>query len=238
MSAIHQVARIFKWSCLIPDYAFNASENIASEPISIVADWTKGTWRKYRIKQRSLSFRICAKGTYGLRQGLVSLIRQRRLRRFYIGHTAFRHCYIKIASEVRSRTMMLAVHVWHISSDDTLTNPYWKKYGMPAVNRDDLLSLSFPFPPTKAEQEAIAAALSDADALIESLEQLIAKKRHIKQGAMQELLTGQKRLPGFRGSAEVKQTGCLARSSVAASATPDDSEFAMVKLYTSARRHL
>ena len=44
--------------------------------------------------------------------------------------------------------------------------------------------------PTKAEQEAIAEALSDADALIESLEQLIAKKRQIKQGAMQELLTG------------------------------------------------
>jgi type I restriction enzyme S subunit len=42
--------------------------------------------------------------------------------------------------------------------------------------------------PTKAEQEAIAGALSDADALIESLEQLIAKKRHLKQGTMQELL--------------------------------------------------
>ncbi|MFZ4526619.1 MAG: restriction endonuclease subunit S [Chlorobium sp.] len=44
------------------------------------------------------------------------------------------------------------------------------------------------FPPTKAEQESIAEALSDADALIESLEQLIAKKRQIKQGAMQKLL--------------------------------------------------
>jgi type I restriction enzyme S subunit len=48
--------------------------------------------------------------------------------------------------------------------------------------------LRIPVPPTKAEQEAIAGALSDTDALIESLEQLIAKKRHIKQGAMQELL--------------------------------------------------
>ena len=57
-------------------------------------------------------------------------------------------------------------------------------------------------PATKAEQEAIAEALSDADALIESLEQLIAKKRQIKQGAMQELLTGKKRLPGFSGEWE------------------------------------
>ena len=51
--------------------------------------------------------------------------------------------------------------------------------------------------------------MSDADALIESLEQLIAKKRHIKQGAMQELLTGKKRLPGFGGEWEVKRLGEL-----------------------------
>jgi type I restriction enzyme S subunit len=56
-----------------------------------------------------------------------------------------------------------------------------------------------PLPPTLLEQEAIAGALSDADAWIESLEQLIAKKRQIKQGAMQELLTGKRRLPGFSG---------------------------------------
>lgn len=60
-------------------------------------------------------------------------------------------------------------------------------------------------PPTKAEQEAIAEALSDADALIESLEQLVAKKRQLKQGTMQELLTGKKRLPGFTGKWEVKR---------------------------------
>lgn len=51
--------------------------------------------------------------------------------------------------------------------------------------------------PTPAEQAVIDSALDDADALIESLEQLLAKKRQIKQGAMQELLTGQRRLPGF-----------------------------------------
>jgi len=62
-------------------------------------------------------------------------------------------------------------------------------------------------PSTKAEQEAIAEALSEADVLIEALEQLIAKKRHLKQGAMQELLTGKKRLPGFSGEWEVKRLG-------------------------------
>ena len=61
--------------------------------------------------------------------------------------------------------------------------------------------------PGVAEQESIANALSDADALIESLDQLIAKKRQIKQGAMQELLTGKRRLPGFGGTWEVKRLG-------------------------------
>jgi len=56
-----------------------------------------------------------------------------------------------------------------------------------------------PLPPTKSEQTAIATALSDTDALIENLEKLIAKKRNIKQGVMQKMLTGRKRLAGFNG---------------------------------------
>src|SRR5690606_25188311 len=60
--------------------------------------------------------------------------------------------------------------------------------GQKNVNAGILVKMSIPLPPLP-EQEAIATALSDADAWIESLEQLIAKKRLIKQGAMQELLT-------------------------------------------------
>jgi type I restriction enzyme S subunit len=67
------------------------------------------------------------------------------------------------------------------------------------LNFSQIRAIRIPLPPTLAEQEAIAGALSDADAWIESLEQLIAKKRQIKQGAMQELLTGKRRLPGFSG---------------------------------------
>ena len=62
-------------------------------------------------------------------------------------------------------------------------------------------------PATKTEQEDIAEALGDADALIGSLEQLLTKKRQIKKGAMQELLAGKKRLPGFSGEWEVKRLG-------------------------------
>lgn len=78
------------------------------------------------------------------------------------------------------------------------------------VGMDVFRKTLLPFPPTLVEQRAIAAALSDADALIESLEQLLAKKRAVKQGAMQELLTGRRRLPGFSGEWEVKKLGELA----------------------------
>ena len=79
-----------------------------------------------------------------------------------------------------------------------------------------------PLPPTKAEQEAIAEALSDADALIASLEKLIAKKRLIKQGAMQELLTGKRRLPGFSGDWEEKMLGELGKCYRGVSYSPSD----------------
>jgi type I restriction enzyme S subunit len=78
------------------------------------------------------------------------------------------------------------------------------KTGVPGVNRNDLHEIQVSLPQTRDEQEAIAEALSDVDALIESLEQLLAKKRHLKQGAMQELLTGMRRLPGFSGAWETK----------------------------------
>ncbi len=78
------------------------------------------------------------------------------------------------------------------------------------LNFSQINSIKLPLPPTKAEQEAIAEVLSDADALIESLEQLLVNKRRVKQGAMQELLTGKRRLPGFSGEWEVKRLGdCL-----------------------------
>src|SRR5262249_44007275 len=60
--------------------------------------------------------------------------------------------------------------------------------------------------PKRAEQEAIAEALSDADVLIESVELLLAKKRLLKQGAMLDLLTGKRRLSGFELKPGYKQT--------------------------------
>jgi type I restriction enzyme S subunit len=77
------------------------------------------------------------------------------------------------------------------------------------LNQRTLGNLVVPLPPTRAEQQAIAQALSDADALIESVERLLAKKRQVKQGAMQELLTGKRRLLGFTGRWDLPAIGDL-----------------------------
>lgn len=60
--------------------------------------------------------------------------------------------------------------------------------GVPMITQKQVLNFKIPFPPTKAEQTAIANALSDTDTWINSLEQLLTKKHQIKKGAMQELL--------------------------------------------------
>ncbi|HEX7648228.1 MAG TPA: restriction endonuclease subunit S, partial [Noviherbaspirillum sp.] len=75
----------------------------------------------------------------------------------------------------------------------------------------------------KDEQRAIAAVLNDVDALLNGLERLIAKKRDLKQAAMQQLLTGQTRLPGFSSEWKSKQLGQLARIQRGASPRPIDS---------------
>jgi type I restriction enzyme, S subunit len=77
------------------------------------------------------------------------------------------------------------------------------------ITNKSLNSFRIPVSPVYNEQRAIATALSDVDALLGGLDRLIAKKRDLKQGAMQQLLTGQTRLPGFHGEWEVKQLGTL-----------------------------
>ena len=77
---------------------------------------------------------------------------------------------------------------------------------VPLVNKTQFSETRVVLPPLP-EQRAIAAALSDVDALLAGLDRFIAKKRDLKQAAMQQLLTGQTRLPGFSGEWEVKRLG-------------------------------
>lgn len=122
-----------------------------------------------------------------------------------------------------NKKTVFAGYLLKISPNPTLINSYllwvqtrterYKKWvienslrsGQPGLNSLQLSTYNIVIPKNKNEQTAIAAALSDADSLISSLEQLIAKKRLVKQGAMQELLTGKKRLPGCEGEWEIKK---------------------------------
>lgn len=99
--------------------------------------------------------------------------------------------------------------VWIDNDETKVTNDFlfycysrmqWKTEEGGIVSRlynANLKSTSFIAPKSLAEQQRIAKALSDVDALISTTEKLIQKKKNIKQGAMQNLLTGKKRLPGF-----------------------------------------
>ena len=93
------------------------------------------------------------------------------------------------------------------------------KSGVPGVNRNDLHSEIVSIPTSVTEQKHIAEVLSDSDDLIQSLERFISKKRAIKQGMMQELLTGRTRLPGFSASWFSSTWGELALG-ISSGATP------------------
>lgn len=78
------------------------------------------------------------------------------------------------------------------------------------INLGPISDVKIALPRTEAEQSAIAQALSDVDALLATLDQVIAKKRDLRQATMQELLTGKTRLPGFSGDWEVTRLGEIA----------------------------
>ncbi len=98
------------------------------------------------------------------------------------------------------------------------TRRYWywvatnsARSGQPGINAAEYGSLPVPLP-SLPEQRAIAAVLGDVDALIGALEALITKKRAVKQAAMQQLLTGRTRLPGFVGEWDRVVVGRIAET--------------------------
>jgi len=113
-------------------------------------------------------------------------------------------------------------HIIRVRPDDRKVEPFYcarycnsrparsylvanaKTTTMTTIDQAVVANLPIPLPPLP-EQRAIATALSDVDALLAALDRLIAKQRDLKQAAMQQLLTGQTRLPGFTGKWETKR---------------------------------
>lgn len=82
--------------------------------------------------------------------------------------------------------------------NDMKLNQYSESSAQPGLSVNKILALET-YCPSIEEQQAIAEVLTDTDNLISSLQRLIDKKKAVKQGAMEELLTGKRRLPGFNG---------------------------------------
>ena len=196
------------------DYYFINGNNLRDGKIVITLE-TKtvdhSEFKKYRKNLDNQSVLMSINGTIG-NLGLFageSLV---------LGKSA---AYLNVKDSVSKLFVYLAMQTESVRRQfsDGLTGSTIRNLGLGTIR-----STTIALPPTKAEQEAIAEALSDADALIESLDQLIAKKRDLKQGAMQELLTGKKRLPGFSGEWAVQRLGDLA--DMGSGGTPPSSNLA------------
>lgn len=92
---------------------------------------------------------------------------------------------------------------------------------LPTLSQKIVAGFMLPAPPL-LEQRAIAEALSDMDELLGGLDRLIAKKRNLKQSVLQQLITGQTRLPGFRDEWEIKRLAELA--DIRSGGTPSTAE--------------
>jgi len=119
-----------------------------------------------------------------------------------IWHSQLEECYFqKALHRVRTRgnfsIILLRYLLEHYSKTGFLKN-FATQTSIAHLPKDKFQQVPLPSPPP-AEQQAIAEALLDADGVVEGLERLIEKKQRIKQGAMQDLLTAKRRLPGFSG---------------------------------------
>ncbi|MFY0610765.1 MAG: restriction endonuclease subunit S [Hyphomicrobiaceae bacterium] len=146
---------------------------------------------------------------YRLRRGDLLVCEGGEVGRAAIWNCPIDECYYqKALHRLRPKkeyNVRLLLNLLRYFSDYGLLGNFVTQTSIAHLPKESFAKIPIPLP-RPAEQEAISEALGDADALIDSLEQLIIKKRAIKQGAMQELLTGKKRLPGFEVKPRYKPT--------------------------------
>ena len=158
---------------------------------------------------------------FRLRRGDLLVCEGRGVGRSAVWEDQLPECYYqKALHRLRPRRgfdprLMIALFRYWV--DQGLLSNYVTESTIPHLTKEKLVLIPLAVHP-QPEQRAIAAAVSDVDALLEGLTRLIAKKRDLKQAALQQLLTGQTRLPGFYGEWEVKRLGDICK--VAMGRTP------------------
>lgn len=118
-----------------------------------------------------------------------------------LGHAEYRnHAFDAIVRLLVLNPIRDTIDCSFVTNEINFLVPFvFESTGVPQLTVPQAQSAIISLPPTLAEQERIAGALSSIDTLIGALNEQIEKKRHIKQGTMQQLLTGKKRLAGFTG---------------------------------------
>ena len=134
---------------------------------------------------------------FRLRQGDLLVCEGGEVGRAAIWESPIEECYYQKAlhrlrplRKFDTKPFLEFLHYW---TDHGMLGNYVSQTSIAHLTREKFAEVPLPVPPLP-EQQAIAEVLSGADALVTSLDRLIAKKRNIKQGAMQLLLTGKKRL--------------------------------------------
>lgn len=147
---------------------------------------------------------------YRLRDGDLLVCEGGEVGRAAIWNGPLEECYFQKALHrlrpLRGFEARLLVAILHRWSDRGILANFVTQTSIAHLPRERFMLVPIPRPP-QCEQRAITAALSDVDALLGGLDRLIAKKRDLRQAAMQQLLTGRTRLPGFHANWEVKRLG-------------------------------
>ncbi|GAB4020523.1 restriction endonuclease subunit S [Spirosoma migulaei] len=156
------------------------------EDIAFIDDQTHNSFSGTEIKENDVFLNITG----------ASIGRSSIANHMLIGGNVNQHvCIIRL--EIDKNEPQYLNHFLLSSAGQKQINDFQTGGNRQGLNFSQIKSILLPLPPTLAEQTVIATALTDADALITQLEKLIAKKKAIKQGAMQELLTGRQRINGF-----------------------------------------
>ncbi len=180
-------------------YYFINGNNLSKGKIFVNENTKKVSEDEFEIHKRDLSdstILLSINGTIGN----VAFYRNEPV---LLGKSA---AYLNVSPNAKKEYLFYQLQTEYVQEYfyNNLTGTTIKNLGLGAIR-----STPIPLPPTLAEQQAIASALSDVDELIRSLDGLIQKKQAIKKGTMQQLLTGKKRLPGFNGEWEVVSIGEL-----------------------------
>ena len=178
-------------------YYFINGNNLSNGKIYINADTKRVSEEEYKTHKRSLN-----KGTILLSiNGTIGNVAFYNDEKVLLGKSA---AYLNTINSNTKELLYYQLQTKLVQEYfyNNLTGTTIKNLGLGTIR-----STPIPLPPTLEEQQAIADALSDVDELIRSLDALIQKKEAIKKGTMQQLLTGNKRLPGFDGEWEVKNLG-------------------------------